>query len=337
MAREEGFFDELARGLADGSITRGKALRLMGAALVGGTLGSLGIGEAAADRPGCKRIGKNCTRDTQCCGSLVCPSGTCQTQTTTPTPTTSTTETPTTSTTTTTCSGLPNGATCTTSGECCSDNCHISGFCLPPTGTIDVSCNCSEASGTVHTLHLACLSECPQLDTFTSVCTPFCANSRLEFVSGGCVSDAPLCACPGCPEPCVCVEDLENPGVQACVSPLSQIVDNCDLCPEGTVCHGDPTVGEVGCSARCPETPTTTTTETPTTTTTETPTTTTTTAPVLSETICFCSDGSTPSLGCPIDCTIGDKPIALCEAVCGVGNVSDVDCLRVPPGTCTPG
>src|SRR5215217_4775855 len=331
MAREEGFFDDLARGLADGSLTRGKALRLMGAALLGGTLASLGIREAAGAPPGCKRAGKHCTRTDQCCGSLVCLSGTCQTQTTTPTPTTSTTETPTTSTTTTTCSGLPNGATCTTSGECCSDNCHISGFCLPPTGTIDVSCNCSEASGTLHTIHLACLSECPQLDTFTPVCTSVCENSRLEleFVSGGCVSDAPLCACPGCPEPCVCVEDLENPGVQACVSPLSQIVDNCDLCPEGTVCHGDPTFGEVGCSARCPETPTTTTTETPTTTTT--------TAPVLSETICFCSDGSTPSLGCPIDCTIGDKPIALCEAVCGVGNVSDVDCLLVPPGTCTPG
>src|SRR5215212_5499983 len=168
MAREEGFFDELARGLADGTLTRGKALRLMGAALVGGTLASLGIREAAGDPPGCKRAGKHCTRTDQCCGSLVCLSGTCQTQTTTPTPTTTTTE-------------------------------------------------------------------------------------------------------------------------------------------------------------------------TPTTTTTETPTTTTTTAPVLSETICFCSDGSTPSLGCPIDCTIGDKPIALCEAVCGVGNVSDVDCLRVPPGTCTPG
>jgi hypothetical protein len=62
MAREESFFDELARGLADGTLTRGKALRLMGAALVGGTLGSLGIGEAGADPPGCKRIGKHCTR-----------------------------------------------------------------------------------------------------------------------------------------------------------------------------------------------------------------------------------------------------------------------------------
>src|SRR3954454_9839196 len=49
MAREDGFFDDLARGLADGSVTRGKALRLMGAALVGGALGSVGIGEAASN------------------------------------------------------------------------------------------------------------------------------------------------------------------------------------------------------------------------------------------------------------------------------------------------
>ena len=48
MAREDGFFDDLARGLADGSLTRGKALRLMGAALVGGTLASFpGVAWAA--------------------------------------------------------------------------------------------------------------------------------------------------------------------------------------------------------------------------------------------------------------------------------------------------
>src|SRR5215212_8826087 len=129
MAREEGFFDELARGLADGSITRGKALRLMGAALVGGTLGSLGIREAAGAPPGCKRAGKHCTRTDQCCGSLVCLSGTCQTPTTstTETPTTSTTETPTT-TTTTPC--LPSG-TCGGNAECCSGRC-ASGMCAEP-------------------------------------------------------------------------------------------------------------------------------------------------------------------------------------------------------------
>src|SRR5215212_10933026 len=64
MAREEGFFDELARGLADGTLTRGKALRLLGAALVGGTLASLGIREAAADPPGCKRNGGSTVRTT---------------------------------------------------------------------------------------------------------------------------------------------------------------------------------------------------------------------------------------------------------------------------------
>ena len=42
MSREtrESSFDELARGLASGNLTRGKALRLMGAALVGGALAS---------------------------------------------------------------------------------------------------------------------------------------------------------------------------------------------------------------------------------------------------------------------------------------------------------
>jgi hypothetical protein len=54
-AREHSF-DELARGLASGSISRGKAIKLMGAALVGGTLTSFGIGGvAAADQ--CKRTG----------------------------------------------------------------------------------------------------------------------------------------------------------------------------------------------------------------------------------------------------------------------------------------
>ena len=66
-ARERSF-DALARGLASGSLTRGKALKLMGAALVGGTLSSLGLrGVAGADPRGCKRGGKTCTRGPQCC------------------------------------------------------------------------------------------------------------------------------------------------------------------------------------------------------------------------------------------------------------------------------
>jgi hypothetical protein len=71
--------DELAKGLATGTFSRGKALRLMGAALVGGALASLGIGEASADPPdprGCKRNGKSCKNNSQCC-SANCDSGTC--------------------------------------------------------------------------------------------------------------------------------------------------------------------------------------------------------------------------------------------------------------------
>src|SRR5919112_1376446 len=50
QAREHSF-DELARGLASGNVTRGKALRLMGAALVGGALASF-PGTASAAKGG---------------------------------------------------------------------------------------------------------------------------------------------------------------------------------------------------------------------------------------------------------------------------------------------
>jgi hypothetical protein len=59
-------FDELAIGLSSGKLSRGKALKLMGAALVGSTLASFGIGGvASADL--CKPNGKVCKKDSQCC------------------------------------------------------------------------------------------------------------------------------------------------------------------------------------------------------------------------------------------------------------------------------
>src|SRR5215203_3982968 len=166
MAREESFFDALARGLADGSITRGKALRLMGAALAGGALGSLGIREAAGDPPGCKRAGKHCTRNDQCCGSLVCVSGTCQTPatSTTETPTTSTTETPTTSTT-----SPP--TSCTPGSDICAR-----GVC----GPVEAFCSCV-----------------PTTEGQTACVVPFCGepcNSSVDCPGGSiCVSVGGLC------------------------------------------------------------------------------------------------------------------------------------------------
>jgi Stigma-specific protein, Stig1 len=92
VAREHSF-DELAIGLASGSISRGRALRLMGAALVGGTLTSFGIGGvAAADEDRCSegqtRCGERCvnlkTNERHCgscrnrCGSnQTCCKGRC--------------------------------------------------------------------------------------------------------------------------------------------------------------------------------------------------------------------------------------------------------------------
>ena len=103
--RASSSFDELARGLADGSVTRAKALRLMGAALLGGTLASLGMGgEAAGAPPGCKRNGKKCKNGNQCC------SGNCEGET---------------------CVCIPVCEPCTENRQCCSGICdtEFTGVC----------------------------------------------------------------------------------------------------------------------------------------------------------------------------------------------------------------
>jgi hypothetical protein len=98
-------FDELTRGLASGSISRGRALRLMGAALVGSTLGSLG-GVAAADDE-CKPLERKCRKNHQCCSGNCSKSGTSKSGT---------------------CACQENGGTCGSNSQCCSGNCS-SGTC----------------------------------------------------------------------------------------------------------------------------------------------------------------------------------------------------------------
>jgi hypothetical protein len=56
--------DELAKGLASGTLSRGKAIRWMGGALLGAALASV-PGMAWADD--CRRLGRECRRDSQCC------------------------------------------------------------------------------------------------------------------------------------------------------------------------------------------------------------------------------------------------------------------------------
>jgi Stigma-specific protein, Stig1 len=90
MAKEESFFDELARGLADGTLSRGKAIRWMGSALVGAALASVPGVAWANDRcsEGQTRCGERCvnlkTNERHCgscrnrCGSeQTCCGGRC--------------------------------------------------------------------------------------------------------------------------------------------------------------------------------------------------------------------------------------------------------------------
>src|SRR5215212_11630558 len=56
--------DELAKGLASGTLSRGKAIRWMGGALLGAALASFPGVAWAHD---CRRLGRECRRDSQCC------------------------------------------------------------------------------------------------------------------------------------------------------------------------------------------------------------------------------------------------------------------------------
>ena len=67
-------FDELTRGLANDTLSRGKALRLMGAALVGGALASIpGIAWAKPNKP----ANAKCNHNHQCASGQCGVDGRC--------------------------------------------------------------------------------------------------------------------------------------------------------------------------------------------------------------------------------------------------------------------
>jgi hypothetical protein len=178
-------FDALARGLANGDMSRSRALRLMGAALVGSTLASLGIDKAGAAPPGCKRDGKACKKNTQCCSGN-CSGGTCA-------PATG-------------CREI--GLTCTSGSECCSAFCSNSGTCCRGTGgdcTVDSDCCggfCSIPSGGGSGICATCRSDTSACTVDTECCSGICdggicrgcrlndspCTSGVECCTGSCVN-----------------------------------------------------------------------------------------------------------------------------------------------------
>jgi hypothetical protein len=185
-------FDELAKGLASGSLTRRDALKWAGAALVGGLLGSIPGAAWANHRPG---HGTPPGQGAPPPGQGGTPPGQ-GTTTTTPAPTTTTTTTtlaPTTTTTTTTPAPTTTTSTTTTSPPAvCTPNpetpCATAcgGAPTPPPGEIpDCVCVSTVEGGA------ACIEpECG------GVCTTGedCASGICGGV--GCCSDEPRCLTP---------------------------------------------------------------------------------------------------------------------------------------------
>jgi hypothetical protein len=152
-------FDELARGLASGSISRGRALRLMGAALVGGALASVGMHEAFADPIGCKRNGKACKKGTQCCSGNCGEGGTCACK--------------------------PYSSACTNNSECCSGFCNQFGVCDQNV----VACECED--GFINP-GLCTMAACGDTTAQDRLCNSFCVSAGRgsgvlsECFLGGC-------------------------------------------------------------------------------------------------------------------------------------------------------
>jgi hypothetical protein len=249
MAREtaESSFDELTRGLASGSISRGRALRLMGAALVGGTLASLGVGGVAVADNECKPTGKKCRKNAQCCSGkcegnicvAACPSGQVL------------------------CGGSCVSNSCPTTGqsfntttckcECPSGQEVCSGSCVTScTGgqVLNSSCQCECPSGQVLCGGSCVSSSCPTgqtLNTSTCQCEAVVCVEGTTTGCGTCVSNEPGAG----NRACIC-QTLPGGSGQICYYGSVCCFDSCAACANypGSVCV-EPTNGTFACVYPC--------------------------------------------------------------------------------------
>ena len=211
------YFDELASGLASGSISRGKAIRLMGAALLGGTLASFpGVAWAAEGGGGgrsscahfCQSLfGENTPEEEDCVSQGTKGQGPCFTCTTQ------------------TGCGPNFTPTCTVTGqtyncstckcECPSGTEPCGGNCVPncPAGQVRIPTTCACLCPPTSTFCGGnCLPGCPAgqvRDPTTCACvcssgTTLCGGNCLPFCGAGQVRDPTTCACVCVPPFTVC-------------------------------------------------------------------------------------------------------------------------------------
>jgi hypothetical protein len=214
--------DELAKGLATGTLSRGKAIRWMGGALLGAALASL-PGVAWAND--CRRLGRECRRDSQCC------SKNCVRR------------------------GDDKVCACPEGKSRCNDRCvnlktneRHCGSCTNP---------CAEGTECVNGICL-CPDSRPQCGTGTSAT---CCAAGQECVDGVCSGGEPICT-PSCPPPsptvlCTCTNSVVGAGPTCADFGVTLIVSSCADCPpdqpgaeEFTLCLEE-REGEFTCARPC--------------------------------------------------------------------------------------
>ena len=235
-------FDDLAKGLATGTLSRGKAIRWMGGALLGAALASLpGVAWANDD---CRRLGRECRRDSQCCSRNCirrgddkvcgCPEGQrrCNDR----------------------CVNLDRNERhcgrcfnrCAEGQECVDGVCEgevCEGELLTPVGGGDPICSCSGF----------CAASCDVCPSGT-ICTngpSECGTPPTLACSTPC--GEPICN-PPCPFPCGCYARADGPGTVCvdCSVGCQEPVSSCAECTDPqTVCFIND-AGGIGCGRPCP-------------------------------------------------------------------------------------
>ena len=241
--------DELAKGLATGTLSRGKAISWMGGALLGTALAS--VPEVAWADDDCRRLGRECRRDSQCCSKNCIRRGDDKV------------------------CGCPEGQTrcndrcvnlernerhcgrcfnrCDEGEECVEDECR--GTC--PSGTTPCGTECC-------TRGQECVGGVCQCPSGTALCGGECVSTECPT---GQTFDPSTCGClPICPaQPCCCDcnyrDNTTGAQVNLCQSGVANDEQECNnYCrentPEGTtflalgfVCSSAPTEEAIVCSA----------------------------------------------------------------------------------------
>jgi hypothetical protein len=220
-------FDDLARGLANGTVSRGRALRLFGAALVGAALGSVpGVALAKPPPPGsgCKPQGAKCIVNRDCCsqncftqkGKMICGpvSGACFNNND--------------------CASLPGQDACTKAV------CDPAGVCV-----LEPVANCCLNAGQCPTPGDQCL----KATCVNNVCVPApdvgkscndnlrCTEGDTCNAAGECVGTAKTCTASTDP----CKVNVCDPATGNCVSENAEDGIPCedgDLCTLNDTCQG---------------------------------------------------------------------------------------------------